>query len=518
MLNRAEFNQLQSRMLSHMARSMYVFYIQPQARQGHNIIDPIDLSNKLISNSMAMPCSPTVYDIEEALNELEQNSLIRRLNPNLPWQNASIILPLFARELTHVPQPPFRMFASWQPGPGFRDAALLAGLAEFSYKDQELRTFINYWMTTTSEQTQSSWERAFIKRLLKMRSAAEMSSLRPTRRNYHRDYSQRGKQHGINASNNQLQNGAPMQGGSDAFSGAGGAGSIGSPTSPANGVGGYQSQFNGQEFDVSAFKNSADDINPAMQSVPVRTAQSTTSSLTRRVTLKGMMTGKEDYEITAPGYTEEQRNTSNAPQGYETYTTASGYSDPSAPSLNQYQSPSGFGAPDPYAAPMQPGPAGFNHDQMQGTQMFGDPTASQGQNFDADFGNQPSQFNSDFLKELASEFGPNSTHAYDPSMDQQRFAAPQSQPTQLPQYQSAMQPQEQQQLHPQQQQQLRPQQQPITPQGTQQQAYGAPTQSQADAQASDDEDVPFYNQPPKPADPSAPAAYIPVDRSKLKLD
>ena len=130
MLNRAEFNQLQSQTLSHMARSMYVFYIQPQVRQGHSLIDPVDLSRKLISSSMAMPCNPTIYDIEIALNELEQHGLIHRLNQAQPWQNASIILPLFARELAFVPQPPFTMVASWQPGPGFKDAALLAGLAD----------------------------------------------------------------------------------------------------------------------------------------------------------------------------------------------------------------------------------------------------------------------------------------------------------------------------------------------------------------------------------------------------
>ncbi len=597
MLNRAEFNQLQSRMLSHMARSMYVFYIQPQARQGHSIIDPIDLSNKLISNSMAMPCSPTIYDIEAALNELEQNGLIRRLNPNLPWQNASIVLPLFARELANVPQPPFRMFASWEPGPGFKDTALLAGLAEFSYRDHELRTFINYWMTTTSEQTQSSWERAFIKRLLKMRSAAEMSSLRPNRRSYNRDYSQRDNRRSnskysparsqdkfarpndayMNYGNNRGAGfGNTAAGGFDKAVGAGfdhgrGAGfdkAVGAGLDYGRGVGfsnaasrdfgngaedgmvknrdgsygngqalrfgagqdgqrgfsnyqgsgmdapalnGYQSQFNGQNFDADIYQNPADEMNGSLQSVPIHSAQHTTSSLTRRVTLKGMMTGKEDYDLTAPGYTEDQLRPNHEPRGYETYTAAQGYSDPNAPSPTQFQNQINFGSPDGFAPPIPQGPASFNQGSamppLQEGMMFGDPSSMQGQNFDSDFGNQPSQFNGDFIKELAKEFGSNSAYTHDPSMEQSQQLPQQPQQPQ----QSLLQPQ---------QPHTQSQHQPPLPH-IQSQPQQSTLKSQDQTEAEDNEDVPFYNQDPqarKDKAPAAPSVYIPVDRTKLKLD
>ena len=536
MLNRAEFNQLQSQTLSHMARSMYVFYIQPQVRQGHSLIDPVDLSRKLISSSMAMPCNPTIYDIEIALNELEQHGLIHRLNQAQPWQNASIILPLFARELAFVPQPPFTMVASWQPGPGFKDAALLAGLADFSYQEQELRSFINYWMGTTTMRTQSAWERAFIKRLLKMRSAAEMGSMHQRRRSYVKDYKDRGRN--ANNSNASFNNG----------------------------------NFNHGNFNGDGLNGG---FSPAMQSIPERHAPYTTSSLTKRVTLKSIMTGKEDYEITAPGYTADAYKQAGH-SGYETYTAAQGYSGQTAPapSNSNYMGPSNFGNPSEQLPPNN-GPYGT---QVQNNGPYGNPVqnngqfSKQGQNYgpsdnammypgsteqyipiqssdnpnevgsqyaangysmpiaaqpiapqqssDSSFYpqqdprdqtagdlssqlNQPSQFNADFLQQLKHEFGSNSSHTYDPALDaayQQQVASnaatatKSSMATSVANSRATMNAPSKQQHH----------------------ASDYVSASHGKTSSNEDEDVPFYNQAPNPSTHTD--KYIPIDRSKLKLD
>ena len=546
MLNRAEFNQLQSQTLSHMARSMYVFYIQPQVRQGHSLIDPVDLSRKLISSSMAMPCNPTIYDIEIALNELEQHGLIHRLNQAQPWQNASIILPLFARELAFVPQPPFTMVASWQPGPGFKDAALLAGLADFSYQEQELRSFINYWMGTTTMRTQSAWERAFIKRLLKMRSAAEMGSMHQRRRSYVKDYKDRGRN--VNNSNASFNNG----------------------------------NFNHGNFNGDGLNGG---FSPAMQSIPERHAPYTTSSLTKRVTLKSIMTGKEDYEITAPGYTADAYKQAGH-SGYETYTAAQGYSGQTAPapSNSNYMGPSNFGNTSeqlppnngpygtsvqnngPYGNPVQNnGPYGHlgqnngqfskqgqNYGPSDNAMMYpgsteqyipiqssdnpnevGSQYAANGysmsiaaqpiapqQSSDSSFYpqqaprdqeardlssqlNQPSQFNADFLQQLKHEFGSNSSHTYDPALDdayQQQVAAnaatasKSSMATSVANSSATMNAPSKQQTH----------------------ASDYVPASHGKTSSNEDEDVPFYNQAPNPSTRSD--KYIPIDRSKLKLD
>lgn len=536
MLNRAEFNQLQSQTLSHMARSMYVFYIQPQVRQGHSLIDPVDLSRKLISSSMAMPCNPTIYDIEIALNELEQHGLIHRLNQAQSWQNASIILPLFARELAFVPQPPFTMVASWQPGPGFKDAALLAGLADFSYQEQELRSFINYWMGTTTMRTQSAWERAFIKRLLKMRSAAEMGSMHQRRRSYVKDYKDRGRN--ANNSNASFNNG----------------------------------NFNHGNFNGDGLNGG---FSPAMQSIPERYAPYTTSSLTKRVTLKSIMTGKEDYEIAAPGYTADAYKQAGH-SGYETYTAAQGYSGQTAPapSNSNYMGPSNFGNPSeqlppdngPYGTSVQNnGPygnqgknngqfskQGQNYGPSDNAMMYPGSTEQYipiqssdnpnevGSQYDAngysmpvaaqptapqpisdssfypqqaprdqasrDLSsqlNQPSQFNADFLQQLKHEFGSNSSHTYDPALDaayQQQVAAnaatatKSSMTTSVASSRATMNASSKQQPH----------------------ASGYVPTSQGKTSSNEDEDVPFYNQAPNPS--TRTDKYIPIDRSKLKLD
>ncbi|MCK0535595.1 MULTISPECIES: DnaT-like ssDNA-binding domain-containing protein [unclassified Anaerobiospirillum] len=171
MLNRAEFIQLQSTVLSHLARTMYVFYIKPQARQGNTFIDPVALASQLVSTSTSAPCSPSLEDIEAALNELEMLSLIEREQEDAVWQNASVTLPFFLEETKIVPGMPFTMFLAWEPSASLREVALNMGLADFSYQESELRDFISFWINNRMRRSQHGWETAFIRRLMKNRAS-----------------------------------------------------------------------------------------------------------------------------------------------------------------------------------------------------------------------------------------------------------------------------------------------------------------------------------------------------------
>lgn len=172
-LNQAEFTQLQSSLLSHMARSLYIFCLQPQARQQNQVIINLpSLAIKLTSQSSFAPCKPTLKDIKCALNELEQHHLIARNHTAHDWQGAQISFPLFDVALQQLPQRPFAIYDKWMPGPNFRYAALNAGLLDYRYTSEELTEFINYWSERHDIRTQSGWERLFIRRLIKIHTAA----------------------------------------------------------------------------------------------------------------------------------------------------------------------------------------------------------------------------------------------------------------------------------------------------------------------------------------------------------
>ena len=176
MLNRAEFAQLQSTLLSHMARTLYIFYIQPIARSGQLIVDPIAMTKQLISISSYAPCNPSLKDVEQALLELEQINLIKRAPGTISWQGAHVILPLFVMETNFVPSRPFQMYPSWQPSASYPTVALQAGLIDYHYQDHELQSFISFWITRTLSRNQQAWERSFVMRLLKVRSAQTVKS------------------------------------------------------------------------------------------------------------------------------------------------------------------------------------------------------------------------------------------------------------------------------------------------------------------------------------------------------
>lgn len=81
MLNSAEFSQLKNPNLSHLARTLYVFYLKPEYQQGHNVIDLRTLTAQLVSYSEFLPLRPSSEQIGLALNELEKLQLVRIINP-----------------------------------------------------------------------------------------------------------------------------------------------------------------------------------------------------------------------------------------------------------------------------------------------------------------------------------------------------------------------------------------------------------------------------------------------------
>lgn len=76
MLNQAEFLQLKSSYLSHMARTLYVFYLKPEVIKGHNQINLVELTSKLASLSPNFPIHPSSEQVSAALDELEKLKLV----------------------------------------------------------------------------------------------------------------------------------------------------------------------------------------------------------------------------------------------------------------------------------------------------------------------------------------------------------------------------------------------------------------------------------------------------------
>ncbi len=176
-LNQAEFTQLLEPQLSHMARTLYVFYLQPEARKQLVIIDLATLTSKLNSYSETMPCTAGLREVTAALNELERFGLIAKdippsNNPSCDWNFVPLKFPLLEAELKQVPSRPFIMTPTWEPSAHLRNEALLVGLSDCTYTTQELRSFINYWCTTPRTSTQNGWEKLFVQHLLRKRVAA----------------------------------------------------------------------------------------------------------------------------------------------------------------------------------------------------------------------------------------------------------------------------------------------------------------------------------------------------------
>lgn len=357
-LNNSEFSELKRPVLSHMARTLYVFYLQPEAVQKEIIVDPVALTSCLVSVSKSAPCAPNIKDVEAALDELEEVGLIERegskskskskgnSNNNnqsaatepSSWQNVKITLPLLVGVLDQVPERPFAMYVTWQPGPSFKDAALLAGLVDYTYKESELRSFVSYWMTTTVERNQFAWERAFVQRLIKVHSAAEIAErsyfqnrnapLRSRYRNLPAQFQMNTSlPSGMSIPNTSLTSHATHAPYTPQEPFSTDKLSFGDSLSNT-----YNSSLNTDTGTVtSADAGDVSSMTPQVGAyhtgvnTPPRNQKGT-----RIKTLKGVSTNTDEYELIAPSYSDLQDHMSTDPMraGYEPMGVAPGYTDP----------------------------------------------------------------------------------------------------------------------------------------------------------------------------------------------
>lgn len=81
MLNHAEFLQLKNPNLSHLARTLYIFYLRPEYQIGHVQIDLPTLAAQLVSYSPNFPVHPSSDQIGKILDELEALKLVSFLGP-----------------------------------------------------------------------------------------------------------------------------------------------------------------------------------------------------------------------------------------------------------------------------------------------------------------------------------------------------------------------------------------------------------------------------------------------------
>lgn len=184
-MNSAEQSFLLREALSHEARSLYLLYLRPRAEQGQLMISLAEISSYLSTSSSVMPVSASPAFCEQVLNELISHGLITCQDPDAaPF--GTLTLPLFEGELNEVPSVPFMMHAGWRPGAGFIHAARISGLADTTFTETELSSFVAYWQGKPEKRNQIAWERAFCQRLLRQRSArvrAENRARHLTRRN-----------------------------------------------------------------------------------------------------------------------------------------------------------------------------------------------------------------------------------------------------------------------------------------------------------------------------------------------
>lgn len=171
-----EFEILRNKGLSHEARTLYAFYLRPQAIMGPIIIDSTQISDSLTSYSQVCPFNASFEMCQDLLDELAQAGLIECFKgANEFYDGHEIRLPFLEKESLNLPQMPFFMHANWRPGPSFVHAAKVSGLIDPSFSEKDLQGFINYWSQKAEKRNQIAWERAFVQRLIRMRQSANVT-------------------------------------------------------------------------------------------------------------------------------------------------------------------------------------------------------------------------------------------------------------------------------------------------------------------------------------------------------
>ena len=167
-MNALEIQYLNQSHLSHIARSLYMLYLRPKAEQNQCIADLSSIASYLSSDSSYFPTTPNFEVACLVLDELEKNGLIKKADPDAPWQGNTFVLPLFIKEVEELPSKPFYMTSSWRPTATFHEACVLCGLAESTFTEAELKAFTSYWASKHERRNQVAWERAFAQRLLRL--------------------------------------------------------------------------------------------------------------------------------------------------------------------------------------------------------------------------------------------------------------------------------------------------------------------------------------------------------------
>ena len=136
-MNALELKHLTSGSLSHIARSLYAFFLRPRAERGIRAITLNEASSYLQCTSEVFPTSSDLRIADLALSELEKAGFIRRGDLQKGWDGAVLSFPLYTSELRELPQKPFPMTPSWRPGPGFAEACRACGLEDPSFEERE---------------------------------------------------------------------------------------------------------------------------------------------------------------------------------------------------------------------------------------------------------------------------------------------------------------------------------------------------------------------------------------------
>ena len=177
-MNNIEFTKLQDPMLSHQARSLYLFFIRPRAEQGLYSAPLGEMIHALHNSSPVCPFTATPQLCTQLMQELQAAGFIAPPTPAARLQGRQYSLPLVEAEMAQLPALPFALHSAWRPSPDFAQTARLAGLDNAEFTEKELRAFISYWQGRPEQRNQHAWERAFAQRLVKYRSAR----VRPERR------------------------------------------------------------------------------------------------------------------------------------------------------------------------------------------------------------------------------------------------------------------------------------------------------------------------------------------------
>ncbi|MDD6317591.1 MAG: DnaT-like ssDNA-binding domain-containing protein [Succinatimonas hippei] len=170
-MNALELKNLTSGAISHIARSLYAFFLRPRAERGITLVSLSEVCAYLACRSSFFPTSDDLRIATLALEELEMAGFIRRVEKGADWNGAQISYPLFTSELNELPSKPFQMTLSWRPGASFEEACRTCGLSDCQFEEHELTGFRTYWASRPELRSQIAWERAFAQRLSRSRSA-----------------------------------------------------------------------------------------------------------------------------------------------------------------------------------------------------------------------------------------------------------------------------------------------------------------------------------------------------------